>query len=174
MDKKNLSEESNTDLKNKCSFIKTKRIYISMMSIYELADKLFGSTYIAFMRSKNISINTISTLFSIKQLLLAIFDYPTGTISDKYGRKKVASLGFIVWGLSIVIFSNANNFITFLPSMVFMALGLALISGAPSAWLIDHMIKNDVYDKKSEILPKIQTFITRRIYFSFNTFVCIN
>ena len=66
-------------------FGKVKKLYISMMSLFELADKLFGATYVAFMRSQKLSVVQISNLFSIQQILQAVFDYPTGTISDKIG-----------------------------------------------------------------------------------------
>lgn len=150
------------DTENKSNIEKfnvTKKIYVSIMSLYELADKLFGATYVAFMRSRNLTIAQISRLFSIEQILLAIFDYPTGAISDKIGRKKIAAYGFIVWGLGIVEFAFATNFWMFLPSMILMALGLALISGAPASWLIDQMIAYGVYEKRRQILPKVQTCI---------------
>lgn len=38
----------------------------------------------------------------------------------------------------------------------FMALGLALISGAPSAWLVDQMIRHGIYEERNQILPKLQ------------------
>lgn len=72
------------------------------MSLYELADKIFGSIYIAFMHSQSLSISQISSLFSLEQILLAVFDYPTGTIADKHGRKKITSIGFNFWGTSFV------------------------------------------------------------------------
>ena len=131
-------------------FRETRNLYVSMMSLYELADKLFGATYVAFMRAQDLSIAHISNLFSIQQILQAVFDYPTGTISDKIGRKKITGYGFIVWGTGILLYAFAVNFWTFLPAMVFMALGLALISGAPSAWLVDQMIaKGDIYESKN-------------------------
>lgn len=141
-------------------FKKTKNIYLTMMSLYGFADKLYGSIYIAFMRSANLSMLQISNLFSIEQILLAIFDYPTGTISDKIGRKKIASYGFITWGISLLIFSYSNHYTYFLISMIFMALGLALISGAPGAWLIDHMIQDGVYEERTKIFPQIQTILS--------------
>ena len=117
-------------------FRETRNLYVSMMSLYELADKLFGA--------------------SIQQILQAVFDYPTGTISDKIGRKKIMGYGFIVWGTGILLYAFAVNFWTFLPAMVFMALGLALISGAPSAWLVDQMIRHGIYEERNQILPKLQ------------------
>ena len=137
-------------------FRETRNLYVSMMSLYELADKLFGATYVAFMRAQDLSIAQISNLFSIQQILQAVFDYPTGTISDKIGRKKIMGYGFIVWGTGILLYAFAVNFWTFLPAMVFMALGLALISGAPSAWLVDQKIRHGIYEERNQILPKLQ------------------
>ena len=137
-------------------FRETRNLYVSMMSLYELADNLFGATYVAFMRAQDLSIAQISNLFSIQQILQAVFDYPTGTISDKIGRKKIMGYGFIVWGTGILLYAFAVNFWTFLPAMVFMALGLALISGAPSAWLVDQMIRHGIYEERNQILPKLQ------------------
>ena len=137
-------------------FCETRNLYVSMMSLYELADKLFGATYVAFMRAQDLSIAQISNLFSIQQILQAVFDYPTGTISDTIGRKKIMGYGFIVWGTGILLYAFAVNFWTFLPAMVFMALGLALISGAPSAWLVDQMIRHGIYEERNQILPKLQ------------------
>ena len=145
-------------------FGKVKKLYISMMSLFELADKLFGATYVAFMRSQKLSVVQISNLFSIQQILQAAFDYPTGTISDKIGRKRTAGYGFVVWGVGILVYAFAVNFWIFLPAMILMALGLALISGAPSAWLVDQMILHGVYEERSQILPKIDTCV--RFFFS--------
>lgn len=152
-----MNQTQETNMKK---FKKTKKIYLIMMSLYGFADKLYGSIYIAFMRFANLSVLQISNLFSIEQILLAIFDYPTGTISDKIGRKKIASYGFITWGISLLIFAYSNNYTYFLISMILMALGLALISGAPGAWLIDHMIQDGVYEERTKIFPQIQTIIS--------------
>ena len=152
-----MSQTKETNIKN---FKKTKIIYIIMMSLYGFADKLYGSIYIAFMRSANLSMLQISNLFSIEQILLAIFDYPTGTISDKIGRKRIASHGFITWGISLLIFAYSKNYTYFLISMLLMSLGLALISGAPGAWLVDHMIKDGVYEERTKIFPQIQTIVS--------------
>lgn len=152
-----MNQIKETNMKN---FKKTKKIYLIMMSLYGFVDKLYGSIYIAFMRSANLSMLQISNLFSIEQILLAIFDYPTGTISDKIGRKKIVSYGFITWGISLLIFAYSNRYTYFLISMILMALGLALISGAPGAWLIDHMIQDGVYEERAKIFPQIQTIIS--------------
>lgn len=143
----------------KKEFINIQKLYIIMMSLYELSDKIFGSIYVEFMRSRSLTISQISKLFSLEQILLAVFDYPTGTISDKFGRKKMASFGFIVWGIGILEFAFARSFLMFIPSMILMALGLALISGAPTAWLIDQMISYEVYEERNQIFPKIQSYI---------------
>ncbi len=138
---------------------KDGRLYITLLSLFELGDKIFGAIYIAFMRLRGASLPCISMLFSIQQVLMAVLDLPSGAISDKIGRKKTASLGFIVWGISIQLFCLGVSFWTFLPSIILFALGMALISGAPGSWFIEQIIKKGVYEKRGEILPKAQTII---------------
>ena len=48
-------------------FGKVKKLYISMMSLFELADKLFGATYVAFMRSQKLSVVQISNLLAFSR-----------------------------------------------------------------------------------------------------------
>jgi len=158
LEKRTAKMDSDVRKENK-EFKMIQALYVCMMSLYELADKIFGSIYIAFMRSQSLTISQISSLFSLEQILLAVFDYPTGTIADKHGRKKITSIGFIVWGIGILNFALASNVWLFIPSMVFMALGLALISGAPASWLTDKMISCNVYENRNEIFPKVMTCI---------------
>lgn len=138
---------------------KESLLYVTLLSLFEIGDKIFGAIYIAFMRLRGASIVNISVLFSIEQLLIAVIDLPTGAISDKIGRKKTASLGFIAWGIGIILFCIGSGFWMFLPGIIFFALGTALISGAPGSWLIDHLIKKGVYEKRGEIIPKLQTIV---------------
>ncbi|MSS64536.1 MFS transporter [Velocimicrobium porci] len=138
---------------------KESRLYIILLSLFELGDKIFGAIYIAFMRLKGASLPCISMLFSIQQILMAVLDLPTGAISDKIGRKKTASIGFLIWGISLQLFCIGTDFWTFLPGIVLFALGMAFISGALGTWLIDQIIKNGVYEKRGEIFPKAQMVI---------------
>ena len=73
----------------------TKRVYIAFMSIYNVADKIYGAIFTAFMNLVGLATSQISALFSIQEILLAIFDYPTGTISDRIGRKRITAYGFL-------------------------------------------------------------------------------
>ena len=45
-------------------FRETRNLYVSMMSLYELADKLFGATYVAFMRAHDFKFVQYSTDFA--------------------------------------------------------------------------------------------------------------
>ena len=137
-------------------FRETRNLYVSMMSLYELADSflVLRMLHLCVLRIYRLLRFQICSVFN--RILQAVFDYPTGTISDKIGRKKIMGYGFIVWGTGILLYAFAVNFWTFLPAMVFMALGLALISGAPSAWLVDQMIRHGIYEERNQILPKLQ------------------
>ena len=45
-------------------FRETRNLYVSMMSLYELADKLFGATYVAFMDCSDFKFVQYSTDFA--------------------------------------------------------------------------------------------------------------
>lgn len=148
---------------------KESLLYIVLLSLFELSDKIFGATYIAFMRLRGLSLTQISNLFSIEQVLIAVFDYPTGIISDKFGRKKIFSLGFLSWGIGIILFCISTDYIIFLLAIICLALGIALVSGSPSAWFVDLMILKGVYDKKEQIYPKLQSIVS---FFSIIAAIC--
>ena len=140
-------------------FEKTRLLYLVFMSIYELADKLYGAIHIAYMRCIGLSLTQISKIVSICEILLAVFDFPTGAIADKIGRKRIAAYGFLTMGIALIVYANSSGFWMVLLTRCVWVLGVALLSGAPSAWLVDKMISEGVYDKKEEILPKISGVI---------------
>lgn len=140
-------------------FEKTRLLYLVFMSIYELADKLYGAIHIAYMRLIGLTLKQISQIVGICEILLAVFDFPTGAIADKIGRKKIAAYGFLTMGIGFIIYANSSGFWMVLLARAVLVLGVALLSGAPSAWLVDKMISEGVYDKKEEILPKISGVI---------------
>lgn len=131
--------------------------YCLTMIMYTIGDGFFGFGFIAFMYSKGLSLSEIGVLTGIVNLLLAFFDYPSGNISDKYGRKKTAAFGFVLFGTGLIIFGLSSSFILFLFSGLIRALGIALISGSPISWYLDELNKINDFMFKDKALPVIRT-----------------
>jgi MFS family permease len=70
-------------------------------------------------------------------LWIFILEIPTGTIADKYGRKKSVLLGSIVLVAAVIVYASYPSLAVFLAGEFLWALSGALISGAQNALVYD-------------------------------------
>lgn len=131
-----------------------------ILSGYNVADKLYGAVFIILMSLRGVDAFQISIVFAVSSLSMAVFDYPSGNLSDIYGRKRMTAAGFIVWGAGLVIFAAAEGLALFIPASIVMSLGVAMISGSPQAWYIDQLEELGMPDYKKIALPRISGFVS--------------
>ena len=139
---------------NECKGISLFYGYIILA--YTIAEGLFGYGFTAFMYSKGLNLVQIGVLMGVTDLFTTIFDYPSGNLCDKYGRKKICGLGFVLYGFGFIIFGLSSTFLIFLFSGLIRAIGVALISGAPATWYLAELEKRNAYDYKNKILPLLR------------------
>ncbi|WP_150266486.1 MFS transporter [Paenibacillus tepidiphilus] len=135
------------------SYKKISIFYILLMGIYQMADKMYGSGFVAFMNAGGLTAVQIGFVLSFQDLALAVFDYPSGNLADRHGRKKTGSAGLLIWGISLITFGLSSSFVHFLLSSLLMAIGLALFSGSHFSWYIDELIRLNKYEFRAKILP---------------------
>ncbi|WP_151735941.1 MFS transporter [Paenibacillus tengchongensis] len=135
------------------SYKKISIFYILLMGIYQLADKMYGSGFVVFMNTGGLTAVQIGFVLSFQDLALAVFDYPSGNLADRQGRKKTGSAGLLIWGISLIAFGLSSGFVNFLLSSLLMAIGLALFSGSHFSWYIDELIRLNKYEFRAKILP---------------------
>ena len=131
-----------------------------ILSGYNVADKLYGAVFVILMSLRGVDAFQISIVFAVSSLSLAIFDYPSGNLSDIYGRKRMTALGFIIWGAGLGVFAAADGLLLFIVASVVMSLGIALISGSPQAWYIDQLEELGMPEYKNTALPRISGFVS--------------
>jgi len=131
--------------------------YRGIVFSHAMIDKFFGATYIAAMVAAGLSATQIGFILTITSLCLTIFDYPSGNIADVVGRRKTLAIGFVVWGVSFLLYAASSGFLQFTFSMVLWALGAALISGTPVAWFVDEANLLDAHEEIKFTLPAISS-----------------
>lgn len=131
-----------------------------ILSGYNLVDKLYGAVYIVLMSIKGLGPLQLSLVFAVSSLSLAVFDYPSGNLSDLYGRKKLTALGYFSWGIGLCLFAAAGSLALFLIAAVIMSFGVAMISGSPQAWYIDQLEDLGMPEYKNVVLPRLSGFIS--------------
>ncbi len=133
--------------------VEKKLVYFLGISagILSAIDFLFGSFYYYTLDINGISPTKISYIMAAASITLLIFDFPSGNLSDIFGRKRCAGIGRIVWGGGLVCFGLSTSFLTFLLSIVILNIGVALNSGSISTWAHEFLCRRD----KEDIWPRI-------------------
>lgn len=119
-----------------------KRIVTQLSVVFGLVaaiDFIFGMFYYKQLIDANLTLIQISFIVSSFSLFLAIFDFPSGNISDLLGRKKTTAIGIICWGIGLIAFSISQSFNYFILSIIILSLGQALYSGSLTSWLSSYL-----------------------------------
>lgn len=140
----------------------TTKIVAIMIGIITGIDYIYGMFYYKIFASNNLNQRNISILMSVGSLSLLIFDFPSGNISDRIGRKKTAGIGIFLWGIGICIFSIANSYYYFLIAIIIFNLGVALESGSLTSWLHTYLVKKasvNLWDKVMADISIYENFV---------------
>lgn len=128
--------------------------YTLVMGIYEIADYFYGVSYMVVL-NKHLPVESIAILIGIHEIGLLVFDFPSGVVSDFFGRKKVASISMILYGISLVALAFCSSFGIFILVFLIMAFATAMFSGSPQAWFYDILIKEDRLKDREKLLPRM-------------------
>ena len=128
--------------------------YYFIILLYTCIDKLYGTVYVAHMSEKGLTSFQVGQVLAAASLALSLFDYPTGNLADKFGRKRAIVFGFAIWAIGLLAFVQADIQAWFVVSIVFWAAGISLISGTPQAWLVDELSKEGKPDLKAKVFPR--------------------
>ena len=80
---------------------------IFQFSLYGFLKNLrfFEAFLFLFLRDKGLSFTDIGFLLAFKEVLVNIFNIPTGAIADLYGRKKSLIFAMLAYVFSFIIFT---------------------------------------------------------------------
>ncbi len=87
-----------------------------------------------FKDALNLSYSQVGYLYSLYLLIMFATDVFTGGIADKYGRRKILTLGMFLYGLSMALIGASHRFLSCALAYGLAALGSSLLSGTLQAW----------------------------------------
>lgn len=79
------------------------------------------------------------SIFSIVMISSAIFELPTGFVSDKYGRKKTLIFGSFSFLMGAILYAIGSNYWFLVAGGIIQGLGRAFYSGNNDALLYDNL-----------------------------------
>lgn len=112
--------------------------------------RFFEPFLILFFLEQGLSFLEIGILYSIREILINIFEIPSGIIADSFGRKKSLIFSFLFYILSFLIFFVAERYFIFLIAIVFYAIGDAFRTGTHKAIIFDYLKINNWNDQRAD------------------------
>lgn len=123
------------------------------------AFKLYSAIAIIYFSNITHSYALGISIFSIVQVANAVFEIPTGILSDKIGRKYTTLLGSSTRVLSLLFYATGQAYFVFVVGALFEGLSLAFFSGNNDALLHDTVSEMGEKEEYHEYLGKTRSML---------------
>ena len=124
-------------------FKKDKQYY--KFSLYGFLKNLrfFEPFFILFLRDKGLSFTEIGVLYATREILINIFEIPTGILSDVLGRRRTMVWSFSAYIISFIIFYFTSSFAVFFVAILFFSFGETFRTGTHKAMIFHYLELNN-------------------------------
>ena len=99
----------------------------------------FDPFLILFFREKGLSFLEIGTLYALREIMINIFEIPTGMLADTMGRRRTLVSAFAFYIVSFIIFYFSGSYALFVVAIVFYGYGDAFRSGVHKAMIFVYL-----------------------------------
>ena len=118
----------------------------ALSMLVALPDFVFGAVYMTVLLGDGFSPALIGVEMMGSTLLSTVVEIPSGDLGDRFGQRRIATLGLAIWGLSLIVFPALHRDSPWLLFAVLLVwtVGQALYSGAPLALTVNAIARNHV------------------------------
>ncbi|WP_327052732.1 MFS transporter [Halomicrococcus gelatinilyticus] len=103
--------------------------------------------YVLFFQSRGLSLAQFGLLEAGYTLAVLGFEFPTGYVADRIGRRNALAAGNLVAAAGVLGYAVAHSFAAFAAAMLLRAAGATFDSGAAQAWLYELLDDDDEADQ---------------------------
>jgi MFS family permease len=112
--------------------------------------RFFDAFFILFLLEKGLPYTQIGILYAAREIIINLFEVPSGIIADTYGRKTALMGSFILYISSFLVFYFSFNFWLFLAAFLLYGVADAFRSGTHKGMIMDYLKLNNWENKKIE------------------------
>lgn len=120
--------------------------------------KFFEPYFLIFLMGKGISLFEIGILIAVREIIINIFEIPSGLIADYFGRKKELYFSFSFYIISFLCFFCTNSFPIALVAIAFFGLGEAFRSGTHKAMIYTYLDSKGWQTEKTFVYGRTRSF----------------
>jgi MFS family permease len=121
------------------------------------AFKIYSAFVVIYFTNITHSVALGISIISITQIADAVFEIPTGFMSDKIGRKQTLFLGALAKFFSLLCYAAGQSYLVFVLGSIFDGFALSLFSGNNEALLYDSVEQVGEKDRYHTYLGKIKS-----------------
>ncbi len=114
--------------------------------------------YIYLIQVVHLNLFQIGTLFSIRGIIIYLFEVPSGIFADQYGKKNELMICFIFYIVSFFFFFLGGSYVVVVIAMVFFGLGEALRSGTHKAMIYSYLEQKGWFEHKTFVYGRTRSF----------------
>ncbi len=104
--------------------------------------RFFEPFLILYFLEKGITYFEIGTLYAVRELLVNLFEIPSGLVADALGRRRTMAFSLASYMCSFIIFFLSDVYIALAGAMVLYAVGDAFRTGTHKAMIYTYIGKN--------------------------------
>lgn len=101
--------------------------------------RFFEPFLLLFFLEKGLNFLEIGTLYAIQEIIINIFEIPTGVLADSLGRRRSMISAFAFYILSFIIFFFSSSYWMFVVAILFYAYGDAFRTGTHKAMIFEYL-----------------------------------
>jgi len=120
--------------------------------------RFFEPYMIIFFTMSGLSLFEVGLLYSIREVIIYVFEIPSGVIADRYGKKTELYACFLFYIVSFIIFFFGTSFFVFAIAIVFFALGEAFRSGTHKSMIMSYLDQENMKDSKSKVYGTTRSY----------------
>lgn len=114
--------------------------------------------YIYLIQVVHLNLFQVGTLFSIRGIIIYIFEIPSGVFADQYGKKTELMICFIFYIASFFFFFLGGSYAIVAIAMVFFGLGEAFRSGTHKAMIYSYLEQKGWFEHKTFVYGRTRSF----------------
>ncbi|MEM3641310.1 MAG: MFS transporter [Candidatus Bathyarchaeia archaeon] len=118
---------------------------LQVVTVYYMISALgefsFEIPYLAYYLFQSLGLGYSFLYMAIFALVFGLFDYPTGGLADRFGRRRIYALGLVFVGISYLMVALYTFPIVVVSAAFLAGFGAALQSGSLEAWITDELRK---------------------------------
>ncbi len=120
--------------------------------------KFFEPYLLIYLMSNNINLFQIGVLIAIREVIVNVFEIPSGFIADYFGRKKELYFCFGFYIISFILFFLTDTFTLATFGMIFFGLGEAFRSGTHKAMVYTYLDFKNWQNEKTFVFGRTRSF----------------